>query len=406
MMDGQVMAIRDALDEAGRTEVAILAYAAKYASALYGPFREAVDVEIAGGGDRRAYQQDMGNAREAMEEIRADIAEGADMVMVKPALAYLDILARARAEVDVPLAAYHVSGEYSMIKAAAERGWIDGDAVALEHLTAIKRAGADMILTYLARESWPTDGGLAERYDLRRHAAHRQRRLFARAQARHPRRRQLAGAGLPLGRGHALLRGPGRGRLRLGRRGPPATSTWSSPTGRSSSATPTRRSSTPSSEAAAEGTSYGAPTEREVLLAEEHRGPGCPACERVRLVSSGTEATMTALRLARGATGRDRIVKFAGNYHGHSDGLLADAGSAVALIEAGAGDARPCPARPACPPGPWPTPWWPRTTSCPSSTTTSPASSSSPSPPTWAWSRRRRASWPGCGPSATGSAPC
>ncbi|HEU5150508.1 MAG TPA: porphobilinogen synthase, partial [Iamia sp.] len=109
-------------------------------------------VEIAGGGDRRAYQQDMGNAREAMEEIREDIAEGADMVMVKPALAYLDILARARAEVDVPLAAYHVSGEYSMIKAAAERGWIDGDAVALEHLTAIKRAGADLILTYLAAD--------------------------------------------------------------------------------------------------------------------------------------------------------------------------------------------------------------------------------------------------------------
>ncbi|HXH57614.1 porphobilinogen synthase [Iamia sp.] len=152
MMDGQVMVIRDALDDEGHEPVGILAYAAKYASGLYGPFREAVDVEIAGGGDRRAYQQDPPNAREAMEEIREDIAEGADMVMVKPALAYLDILARARAEVDVPLAAYHVSGEYAMIKAAAERGWIDGDAVALEHLTAIKRAGADLILTYLAGE--------------------------------------------------------------------------------------------------------------------------------------------------------------------------------------------------------------------------------------------------------------
>jgi porphobilinogen synthase len=152
MMDGQVMAIRDALDEEGHEQVAILAYAAKYASALYGPFREAVDVEIVGGGDRRAYQQDPPNVRESLEEIRADIAEGADMVMVKPALAYLDVLARARAEVDVPLAAYHVSGEYSMIKAAAERGWIDGQAVALEHLTAIKRAGADVILTYLAAE--------------------------------------------------------------------------------------------------------------------------------------------------------------------------------------------------------------------------------------------------------------
>src|SRR5438105_8872915 len=151
MMDGQVAAIRGALDDTGFTEVAVLAYAAKYASALYGPFRDAVDVTIAGGGDRRGYQQDHRNAREALEEIRADIAEGADMVMVKPALAYLDVIARARAEVDVPLAAYHVSGEYAMVMAAAEKGWIDGPAVALEHTTAIKRAGADVILTYFRR---------------------------------------------------------------------------------------------------------------------------------------------------------------------------------------------------------------------------------------------------------------
>ena len=146
------MAIRDALDDDGFDDIAILAYAAKYASALYGPFRDAVDVTIAGGGDRKGYQQDPRNAREALEEIRLDLAEGADIVMVKPALAYLDIIARARAEVDVPLAAYHVSGEYAMVKAAAERGWIDGPAVALEQLTAIKRAGADLILTYFARE--------------------------------------------------------------------------------------------------------------------------------------------------------------------------------------------------------------------------------------------------------------
>ena len=151
MMDGQVAAIRDVLDEDGFEATAILAYAAKYASALYGPFRDAVDVTITGGGDRKGYQQDPRNAREALEEIRADIAEGADMVMVKPALAYLDVIARARAEVDVPLAAYHVSGEYAMVMAAAERGWIDGPAVALEHLTSIRRAGADMILTYFAR---------------------------------------------------------------------------------------------------------------------------------------------------------------------------------------------------------------------------------------------------------------
>ena len=152
MMDGQVAAIRDALDAAGHTDTSILAYAAKYASALYGPFRDAVQVEIAGGGDRKGYQQDPRNRRESLAEVLADIDEGADMVMVKPALAYLDVIADVRAEVDVPVAAYHVSGEYSMIKAAAERGWIDGDAVALEHLTSIKRAGADIILTYLARE--------------------------------------------------------------------------------------------------------------------------------------------------------------------------------------------------------------------------------------------------------------
>jgi porphobilinogen synthase len=152
MMDGQVGAIRAALDTAGHSEVAILAYAAKYSSALYGPFRDAVDVTIVGGGDRKGYQQDPRNIREALREVELDVAEGADLVMVKPALSYLDVIAAVRARVDVPIAAYHVSGEYSMIKAAAERGWIDGPAVGLEHTTAIKRAGADLILTYLAGE--------------------------------------------------------------------------------------------------------------------------------------------------------------------------------------------------------------------------------------------------------------
>ncbi|GAC1591854.1 MAG: porphobilinogen synthase [Acidimicrobiales bacterium] len=152
MMDGQVGAIRDALDGDGHSSIPILAYAAKYASALYGPFREAVDVTIAGGGDRKGYQQDFHNVREALAEVDLDLAEGADMVMVKPALAYLDVIAAVRAMTDVPVAAYHVSGEYAMIKAAAERGWIDGAAVAYEHISAIKRAGADVILTYLARE--------------------------------------------------------------------------------------------------------------------------------------------------------------------------------------------------------------------------------------------------------------
>ena len=153
MMDGQVAAIRAALDESDHADTAILAYSAKYASALYGPFRDAVDVQIVGGGDRRGYQQDPPNVREALEEIRTDLAEGADMVMVKPALAYLDVIARVRDEIDVPLAAYHVSGEYAMVEAAAANGWIDGDAVAMEHLLAIRRAGADFILTYLARRA-------------------------------------------------------------------------------------------------------------------------------------------------------------------------------------------------------------------------------------------------------------
>jgi porphobilinogen synthase len=152
MMDGQVAAIRAALDSAGLGATAILAYAAKFASPLYGPFRDAVDVRIAGGGDRKQYQEDYRNPREALMEVALDVAEGADMVMVKPAVTYLDVIAAVRARFDVPVAAYHVSGEYSMLKAAAERGWIDGPAVALEQLNAVKRAGADIILTYLARE--------------------------------------------------------------------------------------------------------------------------------------------------------------------------------------------------------------------------------------------------------------
>ena len=151
MMDGQVAAIREALDEASFSSIAILAYSAKYATALYGPFRDAVDVTIASGGDRRGYQQDVANAREAAEEIREDIAEGADMVMVKPAMPYLDVIAHARAEFDIPIAAYHVSGEYAMVHAAARLGWLELEPVAFEHTLAIKRAGADLICSYFAR---------------------------------------------------------------------------------------------------------------------------------------------------------------------------------------------------------------------------------------------------------------
>ncbi|HEX2039653.1 MAG TPA: porphobilinogen synthase [Acidimicrobiales bacterium] len=152
MMDGQVAAIRAALDGSGLDATAILAYAAKYASAHYGPFRDAVGVSIADGGDRKGYQQDVRNRRDALLEVAEDIDEGADMIMVKPALAYLDVIAAVRAITQLPVAAYNVSGEYAMVKAAAERGWIDGHEVAVEHVTAIKRAGADIVLTYFARE--------------------------------------------------------------------------------------------------------------------------------------------------------------------------------------------------------------------------------------------------------------
>ena len=151
MMDGQVGVIRGALDANGFSDVAIMAYSAKYASGLYGPFRDAVDVSIANGGNRKGYQQDFRNARESLLEVQADIDQGADIVMVKPAVSYLDVISAVRAMTNLPIAAYHVSGEYAMVKAAAANGWIDHDTVALEQLTAIRRAGADIILTYFTR---------------------------------------------------------------------------------------------------------------------------------------------------------------------------------------------------------------------------------------------------------------
>jgi porphobilinogen synthase len=154
MMDGQVAAIRAALDQAGFTDTPILAYAAKYASGLYGPFREAAE-GAPRFGDRTAYQMDPRNSDEALREVALDVAEGADMLMVKPALAYLDVLWRTKREFGLPVAAYHVSGEYAMVKAAAERGWIDGQRVMLEVLTSIRRAGADLVVTYFAREAAP-----------------------------------------------------------------------------------------------------------------------------------------------------------------------------------------------------------------------------------------------------------
>ncbi len=151
MMDGRVGAIRAALDGAGFQDVAILSYAAKYASAYYGPFREAAD-STPQFGDRRSHQMDPANVREALKEVRIDVAEGADMVMVKPALAYLDVIRAVRESVDLPVAAYNVSGEYAMIKAAAAKGWVDEKRIVIETLTSIRRAGADVILTYHAKD--------------------------------------------------------------------------------------------------------------------------------------------------------------------------------------------------------------------------------------------------------------
>jgi porphobilinogen synthase len=158
MMDGQVGVVRAALDEAGASHVSVLAYAAKYSSAFYGPFREAVDSQLQG--DRRTYQQDAANRRESMREVRLDVEEGADLVMVKPAGGYLDVLREVADVVDVPVAAYQVSGEYAMVEAASANGWIDHDRAVLESVTSIHRAGADIVLTYWAGQvaRWIAEG--------------------------------------------------------------------------------------------------------------------------------------------------------------------------------------------------------------------------------------------------------
>jgi porphobilinogen synthase len=152
MMDGQIAAIREGLDEAGHENTPIMAYSAKYASCFYGPFREAAE-SAPQFGDRKTYQMDPANGDEAIREIQLDVAEGADIIMVKPALPYLDIIRRAREEFDLPIAAYNVSGEFAMIKAAVQLGWLDGERAMMEALTSIKRAGADIILTYFAQEA-------------------------------------------------------------------------------------------------------------------------------------------------------------------------------------------------------------------------------------------------------------
>jgi porphobilinogen synthase len=275
MMDGQVPPSATRSTRTGSSEVAILAYAAKYASALYGPFREAVDVEIAGGGDRKAYQQDWHNVRESLEEIRADIAEGADMVMVKPALTYLDVIARARAEVDVPLAAYHVSGEYAMVQGGGR-----------QRLDRRRPRGARADHGHQARRRRPdphllrpggAEGARSDRPHETPHAtdgpatgrsgpADDQRALYERA-CGDPRRGELAGARLPVRGRHAVLRGPGRG-PRVGRRGHRFTDYVQSYGASILGHAHPVGDRPPSATRRCAGT-FGAPTEGEVRLAEE-----------------------------------------------------------------------------------------------------------------------------------------
>ena len=208
MMDGRVRAIRDALDDVGSESVPVLAYSAKYASAFYGPFREAAD-STPSFGDRRGYQMDPANVREALRECELDIEEGADAIMIKPALPYLDVIRAARESFDVPIGAYNVSGEYAMVKAAAQAGWLDERQAALESLTAIKRAGADLIVSY-----WTKDARAVALTDT-------QRALPPRARA-DPRRRQLARARDARRRARrAVLRRARRGRIPRRRRRQP-----------------------------------------------------------------------------------------------------------------------------------------------------------------------------------------
>ncbi len=317
MMDGRVGAIRAALDDAGEEATPIVSYAAKYASAFYGPFREAAE-STPSFGDRRGYQMDPANVREALRECELDLEEGADVLMVKPAMPNLDVIRAVRESFDVPVAAYNVSGEYAMLKAAAAKGWLDEPQAALEALTAIKRAGADVIVSYWTK-------------DARAMALRTRSTLWLRATRLIPggvnspvRAMRAVGLDEPL----FVRRGEGAYLEDVnGRRYVDWVMSWGPLLFGHADAETVEAVR----EAALDGTSFGAPTEREVELAAEVVD-AVPSVEMVRLVSSGTEAAMSALRLARAFTRRDRILKFEGGYHGHADALLASAGSGLATL--------------------------------------------------------------------------
>ena len=308
-----------------------MSYAAKYCSGFYGPFRDAAD-SAPQFGDRRTHQMDPANAEEALREVEQDIDEGADIVMVKPAMPYLDIVRRVKDTFGYPTAAYQVSGEYAMIKAAAARGWIDEPRIMMESLTSIARAGADIIITYYAREA-RARAAMSLTVDHRpchRLGRPKSQKLFDRAQkiipggVDSPVRAFKAVGGTPL-----FIRSASGSRITDvdGRSYIDYVMSWG----------PLIHGHAPGSlvkaldAAARQGTSFGAPTELEVELGELVRSM-MPSLEMVRFVSSGTEATMSAVRVARAHTRREKIIKFEGCYHGHADQFLVQAGSGLTTL--------------------------------------------------------------------------
>ena len=326
MMDGRVASIRSELDKKGFEHIPIISYAVKYASSYYGPFRDAAE-SAPQFGDRRTYQMDPANSREAVKEALLDIAEGADMIMVKPALAYLDILAKLRPEVNLPLLCYNVSGEYSMVKAAAQKGWIDERQCIEETLLAFFRAGADMVITYFCttiRRVYKTmiPGDAIQALDNAK--AFDESLRYIAGGVNSPVRAFKAVGGCPI----TMARADGAymwdvegnryldflsswGPLILGHRHPRVMSAITS--------------------VLEQGTSFGTPNRYETLLAKAVVD-AVPGIEKVRMVNSGTEATMAAIRLARAYTGRENIVKCEGCYHGHADPFLVKAGSGAATL--------------------------------------------------------------------------
>ena len=317
-MDGRVAAIRDALDDRGYESTPILAYAAKYASAFYGPFREAAG-SAPSFGDRRGYQMDPANVREALRECELDVEEGADAIMIKPALPYLDVIRAAREAFDLPIGG--VQRLRRVRDGQGGRARRAGSTSGRPRSSRSPRSGAPA----------PTSSSATGRRTSPRGSDDAQRALSPRARA-HPRRCQLAGARDAGGRPRrAVLRRARRRGVHRGRRRQPAISTGCMSWGPLLFGHADPETVEAVREAALRGTSFGAPTEAEVELAAEI-ADAVPSVEQVRLVSSGTEAAMSALRLARGFTKRDRILKFAGCYHGHVDALLASAGSGLATL--------------------------------------------------------------------------